>query len=492
MAAKYDVIVIGAGVGGLSCGALLAKWGLKTLVLEKNASLGGKAMDAPVKGCRGELWPIYATPVNSGSWLEVFKQLGIESEYDMLIGPSAGLYRRSGGKWITTVNTPNTPQDPNVMFAQWGLEGAERDKALKVFTDVYTLAPEQLDELDEISVKEFLSRYSDLPQAVYNYFAEMCNGMTTSVIDLVAMSEFVRVQRALMAGPIGYPRGGYGQMVESIANALRDNGGEIRTRARVERITVDNKRVTGVATRDKVFNAPIVISNAGMQPTVIKLVGEEQFDKGYVEYVKDILPSIGFTGMRYILNEPVLKHGYYWAWSEDSWWDLERYNKVKNGRITNDVSIGVAIPSNYDPSMAPPGKQMLIFGCYCSADPEATEIKALYRKTEEQMAEMFPEIVPHIEAKIGYAGPAQISNLTRDYVLPGLGGEACGLAVTVGQCGKHKPAAKSPLPGLFFVGHDAGGEALMGSQQAASSGVNVARIVRMYHCEREYARTRGG
>ncbi len=31
----YDVIVVGAGPGGISCGALLAKWGLKTLVVDK-------------------------------------------------------------------------------------------------------------------------------------------------------------------------------------------------------------------------------------------------------------------------------------------------------------------------------------------------------------------------------------------------------------------------------------------------------------------------
>jgi phytoene dehydrogenase-like protein len=37
MSKKYDVIVIGAGPGGATCGALLAKMGLKVLLLEKNA-----------------------------------------------------------------------------------------------------------------------------------------------------------------------------------------------------------------------------------------------------------------------------------------------------------------------------------------------------------------------------------------------------------------------------------------------------------------------
>ena len=41
---SYDVIVIGAGFGGSSCAGLLAKSGLRVLLVEKNAQSGGKAM----------------------------------------------------------------------------------------------------------------------------------------------------------------------------------------------------------------------------------------------------------------------------------------------------------------------------------------------------------------------------------------------------------------------------------------------------------------
>ena len=35
------VLIIGGGLGGLFCGAILAKEGLKVTVLEKNAAIGG-------------------------------------------------------------------------------------------------------------------------------------------------------------------------------------------------------------------------------------------------------------------------------------------------------------------------------------------------------------------------------------------------------------------------------------------------------------------
>jgi prolycopene isomerase len=74
----------------------------------------------------------------------------------------------------------------------------------------------------------------------------------------------------------------------------------------------------------------------------------------------------------------------------------------------------------------------------------------------------------------------QVSNLTRDHLLPGQGGECIGLAQIVGQCGSHKPSAQAPVRGLYYVGCDAGGYGC-GTHQAVDSGVNVAELVRRAH-----------
>jgi phytoene dehydrogenase-like protein len=490
MAEKHDVIVVGAGLGGVVCGALLARSGLKVLVLDKNNRVGGKQMGISVKGFKGEMWPTYGIPVELGPFVDAFRQLGIESKLNIMLKTQALMYRRPEGEWVTMVNIAGKQEkDPTEnMFNSWQLEPKEREVALGVLAEMALMTPEQLDELDEVSVQQWLARHDNIPRQLYGFFAVDANLMATGLYELVAMSELARIMVIFGSSTTGYPKGGYARLVQDIVDVLKANGGEVRSNSRVERILVDNGRVSGVATKDRVYKAPIVVSNAGIQPTVLKLVGEEHFDKGYVNYVKDIVPSLGFTCQRYIFSKPVLEHGMYLGTSEDSYLDVARLEQMSTGKIPDVISLYGVVPCNFDPDMAPPGKQMLLVGTWCSPDPKAKEIKMLQKKVDQQFEEMFPEAVPYIESREGYVGPAQVATLSRDPVLPGLGGEAVGLAVTVGYCGKNKPSARSPISGLFYVGHDAGGRAFIGTHQAVSSGLRVAPMVQRYYLERRTTR----
>lgn len=486
MADKYDAIVIGSGLGGSVCAALLAKEGMRTLLLEKNSRPGGKCMGISVNGFQSEMWPTFGIPMEAGPFVDAFRLLGIESKLDVKPGSFALMYRRKGGKWKTSVDAPGKRvEDPTVnMFDAWGLDAREREVSLSILGEIAMLTPEQLDELDDVSVQQWLAEKGDIPRPVHSFLATQSNLMATGLYELVPISEISRVMKVFFGSTTGYPRGGYGRLIDEITRVIEANGGKLLTSARVERITVEAGRVTGVASKNGIFKAPIVVSNAGIQPTVLKLVGAEHFDKSYVGYVSDIVPSLGFTNMRYIFSKPVMEHGVYVATTEDSFLDIERLERMREGVIPDDISVNGLVPCHFDPEMAPPGKQMLLLGTWCTPDPEGKELDGLHRKMNGLFEEMFPGAVPHIERIEGHVGPAEVAALSRDQVLPGVGGEAAGLAVTVGYCGKKTPQAKSPVPGLFFVGHDAGGSGYLATHRAVSSGINVASLVRFYWLER--------
>lgn len=76
----YDVIVVGAGPGGVSCAALLAKEGIKTFLIEKNDRAGGKAMTMSKDGFHYELWPVTGGPRYNSRFEVLLDELGMEPE----------------------------------------------------------------------------------------------------------------------------------------------------------------------------------------------------------------------------------------------------------------------------------------------------------------------------------------------------------------------------------------------------------------------------
>ncbi len=486
---KYDAIVIGAGVGGLGCAALLGKKGLKTLLLEKNERTGGRVMAFEENGYKYELWPTGPSPVY-GHNLEVLcnQELGLTPGVN-LIPPKnfTCWYKGRSGKWNKSddINTylPGRDPDPTCLFDLWEMDEKETNLAIQVLGDIYAMEEDQLDVFDEedISFAEYLERFEEIPPQVHNFLAFMATAMLAVPIDTISAYEYIKtLQQIWKAGGGGYPEGGCGSIVDQLTEAVTANGGEIRASTKIRKITIENGRVTGVITeRDEKIEAPIVVSSAGIHATVLKLVGEEHFDKSYISYIKDLVSCWGWTGQIYFLNKEVFPFDMFLAYSDKSWWDTERYAKVREEQTTDEVIVFGMVNNNYDPSLAPPGKQVLAFGTACSGDPTAAETELLMDKHDELLFQLYPEMESAIERKIR-GGPAEVSAMVRDYVLPGQGGEWGGLAMAVGQSGKNRPSPKSPISGLFYVGLDVGG-GQMGLHMSSRSAMVTAKKVDQYH-----------
>jgi len=465
--AAHDAIVVGAGPGGSVCAALLAKEGLRTLLVEKNDRPGGKALTVSRRGFSYELWPIASGPIRGGRWEELISELELDVELVVTEGLGPILYRSPSGEYLPYQDPGPVPPTPE-----------ESEGLSQLVNDMMSLTPQEIEALDDVTWHEFISRYR-LPQAARSRLGVQANLVFVAPVELVAASEMVKTLRDMRSGGAGYIKGGFGKIFEACAKVVERYGGEVKLRTKVERIAVEDGQVRGVATDKGAFHAPIVISNAGLQPTVLKLVGEEHFDKGYVNYIKDLVPSDGGIGIRYFLNKPVLQHHTYVSFSDDNYWNVERAEKARAGQLPEDLFLLVIVPSVFDPDLAPPGKQCALVVTACPPGVDLKDPQAWWDKLDQTVANIWPELPQHIEHKECF-GPADISAISRDHVLPGQGGEVIGLGQVVGQCGRHKPSARAPLRGLFYVGCDAGGYGC-GTHHAADSAFKVAHMVLQYH-----------
>jgi prolycopene isomerase len=485
---SFDAIVIGSGPGGLSCAALLQKHGLDVLLLEKNSFVGGKMVSIEKDGYAYDLFPHGQVPMRGSAFETIFDELGVGHEFQPALEPDDQrdmiriAYRKRGWKDYRISTQGQSMADPTPFFKLWDIDSEAQQRCIAFMSQMAVMSEDELSDLDDVSMHDYLRR-QNLPFELYSYLAFHANASLAEPIDLVSASEQIKImQHMMLSGGGGQYKGGFGTLATVMAREFEKNGGQLRKGCRVERISVEDGAVTGVVTSLGTFSAPIVVSSAGLQPTVLKLVGEDQFDRSYVNYIKGLVPGWGFTSIRYFLERPVMDVAIYVAYSDDSWLDMERYLRMKEGEIPEEVILFMCNHSFYDEHAAPPGKQVLVSGTVCSSNPEAEEIEGLWRVMDEQMKKFFPDIWEATERR-DYSGPKEISQLTRDSVLPGQGGECVGLGQVVGQCGKDKPSICAPIRGLFYSGTDAGA-AGMGTHQAALSGSEAARLVEQEHWRR--------
>ncbi len=475
----YDVIVIGAGFGGATSAALLAKAGKKVLVVEKNNLAGGKAMSHTRKGFTYSPWPIIGAPIE-GSWAtKLMTELGKEDQVELVTTTGKPIYKSPDGKYAEMPDQDGDALDPNVLFDWMDIPEEEREASLNFMMTMMLMPPEEVEKLEGTDFYSWAKPFN-LPPAIYGFIVSNClDGMYMVPCDQLDCAEAISgLQKVFMGGGGQFCVRGWGELAEACCDVVRENNGEVIMGTKLKKIIINNGTATGVEAEDgTVYSAPIIISNAGIQPTILNLAGAEHFESDYVERVKGLMPSHALLGYRYFLSEPVIEAGFGVVFSDTSPWTKQRFEDAHAGKASREGVLYVEVPSNYDSGHAPEGKQLVLTGSFCPADPAMTkeDIKAWADAGEEILFGAHPGLESKIEERILYTAKS-VSNATRDSAVPGAGGETIGIAQIVGQCGKTKPSIQTPVNGLWIVGCDAGAPGV-GTQQAIESGYIVANTI---------------
>ena len=284
-----DVVVIGAGIGGLCAAARLSYAGYKTIVLEALPYPGGRFTWLEYKGYKikcGAHWFMYGQkdPV-----LLTIKDVHGNADFEMKPLPNPKW--RIGGK-------------DHEMLAKGGLwqlislgarDKQEEEKVISALRRCFRWR----EPSDHIMFSEWLNGITD-NKTIYKLLNAWCVQVIGPNLHEISAGELVRYVTTIAATLAGtqqlMPNGGLRPAVDSLVKAIADNKGEILMRAKAERIIVRDGVVKGVEARDPDgeinIEAKVVVSDTGPRKTV-ELAGEENFDRGYVEEVKQLKPFWG-------------------------------------------------------------------------------------------------------------------------------------------------------------------------------------------------------
>jgi len=484
MEKHYDAIIVGAGPGGSAAAALLAKEGKKVLLVDKNKSAGGRMMTIHDKeGFHYELFPINGCPAEGAQMDNVLKKIGKENAVKRIIPKNLGLVdtmymmdakgklllNEMGGMDAKTLRSLRIS-----LFNPKHLAGLSRAK--KMFERIMKMPEEEIKKLSTTPATEFVDSFGPFPGMFRTYLLYQCEGAFEMTCDKVAASELIRFAReAAKQGTGRYYEYGLGRVFEVYAEAVEEFGGTVLFGTRVKSIDVEDGAVKGITLQNsEKYTADLVLSDAGIRQTVFGLVGEDKFNDAYVERIKSLEPNLACVGYRWFLDAPVLKSPMMVVFPEgglDTFEEFKAKSMGKGKEFHNYVYFGT---TSLYPNTAPKGKQLVYAVMSCYPSPEL-DIKPHLDYVENIVRKVQPDLFDHIY-RTELMTPAQSAAVGTDSIGISLGGEAYGVANSIGQSGDQRPSPISPIRNLYYVGNDAGGFG-MGTNQAVDSAVNVVNII---------------
>ncbi len=484
----FDVIVVGAGTGGLTAAALLAQRGKHVLVCDQHYVAGGNATTFRRPGYEfdvglhyiGECHPNGAIPriLRAAGVEDITFNLMDQDAYDILHFPDfefrvsshLEVYRRRLID-LFPKEVPGIDRYIHTMRRAWEMVHIPQmplwkglKQAWKSRTAIRFLQSSLGDFLDTCTHDPKLRAVLTGNQIIY---AQPPNRVAALMHILGTMH--------YMQGPC-YPKGG-GQIIsDRLAETIEERGGKLLLRTQVTKILVEHGRAYGVQLFNKHIGerevrAPVVISNADIKHTMLDLLGSHDVRPRTRNKVAnyEMSPGLGVVYLGLKTDQPKAKwpNCNYVVFPE---YDVEPlYDAAREGLLYEKAWTCVTTASYKDrdnPRLAPEGILNSQLMTIVPSQPEAwgvTEEQFLsgeYRKmpsyleAKQRMADIMLEqaevYFPNIREQIDFMEAC--TPLTHRRYTKASEGTSYGIALKPSQFFLRRPDAPTEIKGLYLCG----------------------------------------
>jgi all-trans-retinol 13,14-reductase len=505
-AKDYDVIVIGSGIGGLACAALLGKLGRKVCVLEQHYTAGGFTHSYERNGYEWDVGVHYIGETHKPH-SQMRRLFDVISDGQLKWAPMDPCYDRiliddrrydlvAGRENFAAGLKKHFPADSDAIdryvelvqkvaravpkfFAGQAMPAALGKAYAAAVRD--RLVPEEMQKSTR-EVLESLTRNQELIGVLTGQWGDY--GLPPSQASFLMHA--VLVKHYLAGG--NYPVGGSWKIAATIAPVIRAGGGEVFTYAKVKSLLVEDGRCAGVVMESgDAIRAKQVISSVGARLTFGQLLPEgERARHGYEEKLSQVRASFSsltlFLGFKGSAKELGLPKTNLWIYpSPDHDGNLARYMKDPSAPFP---LVYVSFPSAKDPEWDQhyPGKStvQVITGArydwfeqwrgttWQQRGGDYEDFKE--RLTQRLLAELYKQM-PQLEGQLDFAELA--TPLSTEWFHLYDRGEIYGLDHDVQRFRQRWLHPVTPVKGLYLTGQDvvtAGvGGALMGGVMTTSA-----------------------